>query len=152
MKEDKPKQSDPLEILEALRDTTNPKRRSLDRDMLARKAAFLEIIKRGTEPDFIQAPLRQRRGHVGRTATHHRVPEVARTLVAILCNSASARLTSSGVIFLTWASMTALTLSASRSSADRGTEVRCAGELFNRLAVAPIVGPFPCSIPAPFSI
>jgi len=62
MKEDKPKQSDPLEILEALRDTTNPKRRSLDRDMLARKAAFLEIIKRGTEPDFIQALRRYGKG------------------------------------------------------------------------------------------
>lgn len=36
-------------------DTTNPSRRNLDRDMLARKAAFLEIIKRGTERDFIQA-------------------------------------------------------------------------------------------------
>jgi hypothetical protein len=57
MKDDdlKPKQSDPLEILEALRDTTNPKRGSLDRKMLARKAAFLEIIRRGTERDFIQA-------------------------------------------------------------------------------------------------
>jgi hypothetical protein len=55
MKEDKSKHTDPLEILEALRDTTNPKRRSLDRDMLARKAAFLEIINRGTERDFIQA-------------------------------------------------------------------------------------------------
>jgi hypothetical protein len=51
----KPKQSDPLEILEALRDTTDPKRGSLDRNMLARKAAFLQIIKRGTERDFIQA-------------------------------------------------------------------------------------------------
>ena len=47
--------SDPLEILEALRDTTDPRRRSLDRDMLARKTAFLEIIRRGTERDFIQA-------------------------------------------------------------------------------------------------
>ncbi len=64
MKEDdpKPKQPDPLEILEALRDTTNPKRRSLDRDMLARKAAFLEIIKRGTERDFIQALRRYGKG------------------------------------------------------------------------------------------
>jgi hypothetical protein len=51
----KTKQSDPLEILEALRDTTNPKRGSLDRNMLARKAAFLRIIKHGTERDFIQA-------------------------------------------------------------------------------------------------
>jgi hypothetical protein len=51
----KPTQSDPLEILEALRDTTNPKRGSLDRNMLARKAAFLRIIKYGTERDFIQA-------------------------------------------------------------------------------------------------
>jgi hypothetical protein len=55
MKEDKPKPSDPLEILEALRDTTNPRRGSLDRSMLARKAAFLRIIKHGTERDFIQA-------------------------------------------------------------------------------------------------
>jgi hypothetical protein len=57
MKEDnpKPKQSDPLEILEALRDTTDPRRGSLDRNMLARKAAFLRIIKHGTERDFIQA-------------------------------------------------------------------------------------------------
>ena len=57
MKDDegKPKQSDPVEILEALRDTSNPRRRNLDRDMLARKAAFLEIIKRGTERDFVQA-------------------------------------------------------------------------------------------------
>jgi len=57
MKDDdlKSKPSDPLEILEALRDVTDPKRRSLDRDKLARKAAFLEIIKRGSERDFIQA-------------------------------------------------------------------------------------------------
>ena len=55
MKEDKPKQSDPLEILEALRDTTDPRRANLDRNMLARKAAFLRIIKHGTERDFIQA-------------------------------------------------------------------------------------------------
>jgi hypothetical protein len=57
MKDDnpKPKQSDPLEILEALRDTTDPRRGSLDRNMLARKAAFLRIIKHGTERDFIQA-------------------------------------------------------------------------------------------------
>ena len=56
MKEDpeKPKGWEAAEILEALRDTTNPKRGSLDRNMLARKAAFLEIIKRGTERDFIQ--------------------------------------------------------------------------------------------------
>jgi hypothetical protein len=53
--ETKSKELDPLEILEALRDTTNPKRGSLDRNMLARKAAFLRIIKYGTERDFIQA-------------------------------------------------------------------------------------------------
>ena len=45
--------------------------------------------------------LRKRRGHAGRATTDYRVPEVTRTLVAILCSSASARLSSSGVIFLT---------------------------------------------------
>jgi len=49
------KHSDPLEILEALRDTTDPRRRSLDRSKMARRAAFLEIIRRGTERDFIEA-------------------------------------------------------------------------------------------------
>jgi hypothetical protein len=55
MKEDRPKSPDPLEILEALRDATNPRGGSLDRNMLARKAAFLRVIKHGTERDFIQA-------------------------------------------------------------------------------------------------
>jgi hypothetical protein len=57
MKNDDPdrKSLDPVEILEALRDTSDPRRASLDRNMLARKAAFLRIIQHGTERDFIQA-------------------------------------------------------------------------------------------------
>jgi hypothetical protein len=57
MKDDdpEPKPFDPLEILEALRETTDPRRASLDRNMLARKAAFLRIIQHGTERDFNQA-------------------------------------------------------------------------------------------------
>jgi hypothetical protein len=57
MKDDaeKPSAWEAAEILEALRDSTNPKRGSIDRNMLARKAAFLRIIQHGTERDFIQA-------------------------------------------------------------------------------------------------